>query len=34
MGVFVWTGFDPVKYILESNEVGVEAFLYLFIYLF
>lgn len=33
MGVFVWTGFDPVKYILESNEVGVEAF-FISIYLF
>lgn len=33
MGVFARTGFDPVKYILESNEVGVEAF-FIFIYLF
>lgn len=25
MWVFVWTGFYPVKYILVSNDVGVEA---------
>lgn len=30
MGVFVWTGFDPVKYILASNDVGVKAFFFFF----